>query len=328
MTEATLSTAEVRAGVELGIEARRFRISTTDAWTGEVDLSYKILDKDAADGTPFTTPRRPTASITRSCASPRGCSSATSRPSTRCGPRNISLPVRAGIDAADQEGGHHLQPDHATGTTSGRRIYFQTAWTAIPGAGGVAKGLRVANARWQQHRMETPAYDDQGSIVVPNGSIGFRWGADGRPDQGKWNLEDKEGVTDRQVNLKLSVLEDASKAETRAADVNKVAFPYFGGIETPNFPHNTQSDILLRNVPMQRVTIHDKGVAREVWVATVFDLQVASYGVHRGLKDASGKVVDDGAQSYDENVPYTPAWQEQITGAPRAQVITVARQFA
>ncbi|HET6786715.1 MAG TPA: molybdopterin-dependent oxidoreductase, partial [Aquabacterium sp.] len=115
----------------------------------------------------------------------------------------------------------------------------------------------------------------------------------------------------------------------RPADVNKVAFPYFGGIETPNFQHNTQSDILLRNVPMQRVTVQGKdGQSREVWVATVFDLQVASYGVFRGLKDASGQLVDDGAKSFDENVPYTPAWQEQITGVPRAQVITVASQFA
>ncbi|MEZ5576824.1 MAG: molybdopterin-dependent oxidoreductase [Candidatus Competibacteraceae bacterium] len=27
-------------------------------------------------------------------------------------------------------------------------------------------------------------------------------------------------------------------------------------------------------------------------------------------------------------MPYTPAWQEKITGTPREQIITVARQFA
>ena len=32
--------------------------------------------------------------------------------------------------------------------------------------------------------------------------------------------------------------------------------------------------------------------------------------------------------SYDDDTPYTPAWQERITGTPRDQVITVARQFA
>ncbi|HRH28775.1 MAG TPA: nitrate reductase subunit alpha [Aquabacterium sp.] len=220
--------------------------------------------------------------------------------------RYTDLPMLVMLDEQDTPAGKALVP--------GRYL------RASDMSGEMAAGN---NAEWK-----TLAYDDQGTIVQPNGSIGFRWGADGRPDQGKWNLEDKEGTHNRQVNLKLSVLEDATRAEVKTADVKKVAFPYFGGIETPNFQHNTQSDILLRNVPMQRVTIQDKGVSREVWVATVFDLQVASYGVFRGLKDASGQLVDDGAQSYDENVPYTPAWQEQITGVPRAQVITVASQFA
>ena len=35
-----------------------------------------------------------------------------------------------------------------------------------------------------------------------------------------------------------------------------------------------------------------------------------------------------GAKSFDDNAAYTPAWQESITGVPRDQVITVARQFA
>ncbi|HYR26537.1 MAG TPA: nitrate reductase subunit alpha, partial [Aquabacterium sp.] len=187
-------------------------------------------------------------------------------------------------------------------------------------SGDLATGT---NTEWK-----TLAYDADGSIVVPNGSIGFRWGPSGRSDEGKWNLETKEGVANREVSLKLSVLEDASKAEIRSAEVNKVAFPYFGGIETPHFQANKQSDILLRNVPMQRLIIQKDGQSKEVWVATVFDLQVASYGVFRGLKNAQGQLVDDGAQSFDENVPYTPAWQEQVTGTPRQQVLTVARQFA
>ena len=31
---------------------------------------------------------------------------------------------------------------------------------------------------------------------------------------------------------------------------------------------------------------------------------------------------------YDDDVPYTPAWAEKITGVPRDQIITVAREFA
>jgi nitrate reductase alpha subunit len=47
----------------------------------------------------------------------------------------------------------------------------------------------------------------------------------------------------------------------------------------------------------------------------VFDLFVANYGIDRGL--GGGNV----ASSYDDNVPYTPAWAEKITGVPRDQII-------
>ena len=56
-------------------------------------------------------------------------------------------------------------------------------------------------------------------------------------------------------------------------------------------------------------------------MATVFDLLCANYGLDRGLGGACAKI-------YDDDVPYTPAWQEQITGVPRDQVIAVARDFA
>jgi hypothetical protein len=34
------------------------------------------------------------------------------------------------------------------------------------------------------------------------------------------------------------------------------------------------------------------------------------------------------AKDFNDDTPYTPAWQERITGTPREQLITVARQFA
>ncbi|KAG0754583.1 hypothetical protein G6F22_020924 [Rhizopus arrhizus] len=49
---------------------------------------------------------------------------------------------------------------------------------------------------------------------------------------------------------------------------------------------------------------------------------MANYGLDRGL--GGGNV----AASFDDDVPYTPAWQEKHTGVPRAQVIQVAREFA
>ncbi len=165
---------------------------------------------------------------------------------------------------------------------------------------------------------KTVALDTGGQVVVPQGAIGFRWGPDGRADEGQWNLEAKEAQGGNDVKLKLSVMEDAGGVENAATDSAKVGFPYFGGIHHEHFPNNEQGDVLVRTVPVQRIAT----ASGEVLVATVFDLQVAQYGIARGL---AGELA---AADFDDNTPYTPAWQEQITGVSRDQIITVARQFA
>jgi nitrate reductase alpha subunit len=171
------------------------------------------------------------------------------------------------------------------------------------------------NPEWK-----TVAFDTDGRAVLPNGSIGFRWGQEserGKVDAGKWNLEDKEARHGQQVKLKLSVLEDGSQAH----EVVGVGLPYFGGISTPHFKSNAQNgDVNHVRVPAVRLRLGKDGEHREALVATVFDLQAAQYGIARGL--------GSGATSYDDNAAYTPAWAESITGAPRDQIITVARQFA
>ncbi len=170
------------------------------------------------------------------------------------------------------------------------------------------------NPEWK-----TVAFDDAGKVVLPKGAIGFRWGPDGRPDAGQWNLEDQEARNGQQVKLKLSVLEGGAPSSETA----QVAFPYFGGAKTPHFANNAQGgDVLVRTVPVQTIALGKAGEERRALVATVFDLQVANYGVARGLAGEAA------ATSYDDNTPYTPAWQETITGVPREQVVTVARQFA
>ena len=169
---------------------------------------------------------------------------------------------------------------------------------------------------------KTVALDASGQVVVPQGAIGFRWGPDGRADTGQWNLEAKEARDGNEVLLKLSVMEGEggveSAAATAATNHAQVGFPYFGGVHHEHFPNNEQSDVLVRTVPVQRIAIG----SGEALVATVFDLQVAQYGISRGLP---GELA---ATSFDDNTPYTPAWQEQITGVPRDQIIAVARQFA
>ena len=89
---------------------------------------------------------------------------------------------------------------------------------------------QVNNPEWK-----TVAFNENGEIVVPNGAIGFRWGPDGRADQGQWNLEAKEAGGKSDVKLTLSLLEDDAPAAAASA---RVGFPYFGGIETAHFPHN------------------------------------------------------------------------------------------
>jgi nitrate reductase alpha subunit len=148
-----------------------------------------------------------------------------------------------------------------------------------------------------------------GDIVAPNGSIGFRWSQKEGEDLGKWNIEQK--AAGREVKLALSLIE-------RSDAVVPVAFPYFGGRLTEHFQENDAGgDVLLRNVPVKQVSL-DGG---DAYVASVFDLTAANYGIDRGL---GGRV----ARSFDDDVPYTPKWQESITGVKAADVITVARQFA
>jgi nitrate reductase alpha subunit len=157
------------------------------------------------------------------------------------------------------------------------------------------------NPEWK-----TVACDEAtGEVVTPLGSIGFRWG-----DKGKWNLEERDGK-DRDVTLALSL------ADRRDAIVG-VDFPYFGsGPQSPYFTSTPHGDVLRRNVPVKRLKLKDG----EALVATVHDLIVAHYGVDQGLGG-------EAAASFDDDVPFTPAWAETITGVPRDQIIATARDFA
>jgi nitrate reductase alpha subunit len=152
--------------------------------------------------------------------------------------------------------------------------------------------------------------EDSGALVIPQGAIGYRWPQEGEP-AGRWNLEAKDGESGADVHLSLSLID-------RRDDVAAVAFPYFGGKSHEHFPGNEQGgDVLTRNVPVRRIVVADG----EVLVATVFDLLCANYGLDRGLGGAAAK-------SFADNLPYTPAWQESITGVAADKAIAVARDFA
>lgn len=150
-------------------------------------------------------------------------------------------------------------------------------------------GMKTEAAAWK-----TVVFDEKTQDwAVPQGSIGYRWS-----DTGKWNLQPKDGECGREIDPRLSLL---------GVEVNRltVLLPYFA---------EKEKRVLRRTVPAKRT-------AAGIWVTTVYDLLLAQYGIDRGLDG-------EGAASYEEVKPYTPAWQEAITGVPWKEVVHIAREFA
>ncbi|BCI91209.1 hypothetical protein NIIDMKKI_64150 [Mycobacterium kansasii] len=129
--------------------------------------------------------------------------------------------------------------------------------------------------------------------AVPHGSLGFRYGDDG---VGKWNLDLGDIVPALTV------------AHRSAGETARIILPCFD-------TDDGRGETMIRGVPVRRIG--------ENLTCTVFDLMLAQYGVARpGLPG-------DWPTGYDDaTYPYTPAWQEPITGVPAGKVIRVAREFA
>ncbi|TCM50608.1 nitrate reductase subunit alpha [Kribbella sp. VKM Ac-2568] len=131
-----------------------------------------------------------------------------------------------------------------------------------------------------------------GLPVVPNGSLGHRFGPSGA---GSWNLD-------------LGEVDPALTMAGDEADAVLVRLPRFDTAD------GSAGDVA-RGVPARRVGGR--------LVTTVYDLMLAQYGVAR-----SG-LPGDWPTSYDDaTAPYTPAWQERITGVPASAAARIAREFA
>ncbi len=132
--------------------------------------------------------------------------------------------------------------------------------------------------------------------VVPNGSLGHRFGETGK---GRWNL-DLQGV-----DPKLTLADNASDAVL----LELPRFDTTGGEVAP----------MARGVPVRRVG--------GKLVTTVFDMLLAQYGVAR---EVNGRMLPgQWPTGYDDaSAPYTPAWQEPITGVPAGAAARIAREFA
>jgi len=148
------------------------------------------------------------------------------------------------------------------------------------------------NPEWK-----TVVFDSKSkTFVSPNGSIGYRWG-----EEGKWNILEKANGKD--IEQELSCIDNSDA-------VVDVTFPHFNPEE---------GDSLVRKIPVRKLKLVD---GKEVMVTSVCDLQIAQYGIDRGLGDNLATSYDD------ESTPYTPAWAAKITGVPAADLERTGREFA
>ncbi len=148
--------------------------------------------------------------------------------------------------------------------------------------------------------FKTVMVDSQtGKPHVPNGSLGFRFGESGK---GKWNL-DLEGV-DPALSFYGASGSEGVEVLLPRFDVGQ-SESESGGIRHAGVP------------AVKLATAHGERL-----VTTVYDLLLAQYGVGRdGLPG-------QWPTGYDDLEPYTPAWQEEITGVPAAMAERIGREFA
>jgi nitrate reductase alpha subunit len=164
--------------------------------------------------------------------------------------------------------------------------------TVKPGKMLTAADLGGPDAAAEEAAFRTVLLDGDGNPLVPNGSLGFRYG---EANAGKWNLDLGE------VHPMLS----AEGGDEAPVTVVLPRFDTASGAAEP----------MRRGVPVRRVAGH--------LVTTVYDLMLAQYGVARpGLPGQWPAGYEDASQ------PYTPAWQETITGVAGPTAARIAREFA
>jgi nitrate reductase / nitrite oxidoreductase, alpha subunit len=212
------------------------------------------------------------------------------------------LPARPGTDAAlAMSMGHVILKEFFVDRTTPYFSDYVKKYTDLPflvtlterdGAWLPGKFLTAADLgdTGEGASSKTVLLDAQANPVVPNGSLGHRFTASG---EGKWNL-DLQGADP------LLTLYGAD------SDATAVKLPRF---DSP------RPEVLTRGVPTKIVAGQR--------VTTVFDLLLAQYGVHR-----DGLPGDWPMHYGDATQPYTPAWQEPITGVSAKAAERIAREFA
>lgn len=228
------------------------------------------------------------------------------------------LPARAGTDAALAMAMTHVivkefYIDHSTSyfidyakrfTDLPFAVILESSGDAlVSGRFLTAADLKTetSNPRWK-----TVFFDSTTETwVLPNGSIGFRW------DEvaGSWNLHLQDSKTGTTVDPLMSYAGDADSWKT-------VSLPFFDD----KGPGSKNGRVPVKTIPTP---------TGDILVTTVFDLMTAHLGIAREEDD--GQSLDSSVHypaGYDDPLPFTPAWQETITGVPSQDVIQVAREFA
>ena len=174
------------------------------------------------------------------------------------------------------------------------------AW--VPGKFLTAADLGGFTARVPNADFKTVLLTQNSEPVVPNGSLGHRFGPD---DEGLWNLDLGD------IDPLLSIADGARWSGTSVA----VDLPRFDVAPEPGAEHEGGAGSVRRGVPVAEV----EGKT----VTTVFDLLLAQYGVGRdGLPGEWPTGYDDATS------PGTPAWQEEITSVPAEKAERIGREFA
>jgi protein-arginine deiminase len=145
VTDVTLTTDELRAGVTLGIESRRFHLSADDPWSGEVALAYSVLKSDG--GAPYTTTELPDGVDHARMRLAPWVLFGNLSPFDTVWSSNQSAPLVKGVGQAAMLAGttHRLVKDWSDDIWT--QDFFQTGWTAMPGPDGTVQGMRIGNAR-------------------------------------------------------------------------------------------------------------------------------------------------------------------------------------
>jgi nitrate reductase alpha subunit len=150
--------------------------------------------------------------------------------------------------------------------------------------------------------FKTVLLDADGTPVVPNGSLGHRFG---EHNAGTWNLDLGD----------VSPLLSVADAPAWDGDAVAVDLPRFDLAPESGHEHEGGAGVVRRGVPVRRLGEHV--------VTTVFDLLLAQYGVERDGMPGTWPTGYD-----DASTPGTPAWQETLTGVPAAAAERIGREFA